>query len=172
MAFVVVPSRAEPVPVLWLCGPPGVGKTTVAWEIHQRLRADGVEAGFVDIDQVGMCFPEPEGDPGRHRMQAENLGAVVDGFRAAGATCVVVSGVVDAARGVHADLVPGAALTVCRLRAGREELRRRFLGRPGGDGQVEDVLREADALDAGGVGDVCVDTGGLSVAEAALRELA
>jgi hypothetical protein len=25
------------VPVLWLCGPPGVGKTAVGWEVYTRL---------------------------------------------------------------------------------------------------------------------------------------
>jgi hypothetical protein len=50
--------------------------------------------------------------------KAHDLGAVVANFRSAGARCVVVSGVVDAAYRVHADMIPRAALTVCRLRAG------------------------------------------------------
>ncbi len=50
-------------------------------------------------------------------------------FRSAGARCVIVSGVVDAAYRVHADMIPRAALTVCRLRAGWDELRLRFAGR-------------------------------------------
>jgi hypothetical protein len=54
---------------------------------------------------------------------------VVANYRAAGARCVVVSGIVDAPHRLHADLVPGAVLTVCRLRVDRDELRRRFLGR-------------------------------------------
>jgi tRNA uridine 5-carbamoylmethylation protein Kti12 len=29
------------IPVLWLAGPPGVGKTAVAWEIYQRLQRAG-----------------------------------------------------------------------------------------------------------------------------------
>ncbi|MDW6060029.1 hypothetical protein SAZ11_20960 [Streptomyces sp. FXJ1.4098] len=112
----------EPIPVLWLCGPPGVGKTEVGWEIYTELGRAGVAAGYVDVDQLGICYPEPASDPGRHLMQARNVGAVVAGYRAAGARCVVVSGVVDTARGVHADRIPGAALTVCRLRVGQDEL--------------------------------------------------
>ncbi|MDT0441466.1 hypothetical protein [Streptomyces johnsoniae] len=163
-------SAAARIPVLWVCGPPGVGKTTVAWEIHSRLKRAGIAAGYADIDQLGICYPEPASDPGRHRMQADNLGAVVSAYRAAGARCVVVSGVVDAARGVHTDRIPHAALTVCRLRAERDVLERRFTARDGaGADAVADVLREADALDAGGIGDVCVDTTGLPVAEVARR---
>ncbi|MES4904806.1 MULTISPECIES: hypothetical protein [unclassified Streptomyces] len=158
-----------PIPVLWLYGPPGVGKTEVGWEIFTGLRRAGIAAGYVDVDQLGICYPEPPSDPGRHLMQARNVGAVVAGFRAAGARCVVVSGVVDTARGVDADRITGAALTVCRLRAGHDELRRRLVGRTGSTVAVADALRDAEALDASGVPDVCVDTSGLSVTEVARR---
>ncbi|MGY0058531.1 hypothetical protein ACWY4P_18595 [Streptomyces sp. LZ34] len=159
----------DPIPLLWLCGPPGVGKTTVGWEIYSQLRRAGVETGYVDVDQLGMCYPEPESDPGRHLMQARNVGAVVAGFRTAGARCVVVSGVVDTAHGVHADRIPGAAPTVCRLSVGHDELRRRFLGRTGSTVVMADALRDAEAMDASDVADVCVDTSGLSVTEVARR---
>lgn len=159
----------DAIPVLWLCGPPGVGKTAVGWEVYAQLRGSGIQAGYVDIDQLGICFPEPPADPGRHRMQARNLDAVVANFRAAGARCVVVSGVVDADRGIHTDLIPHVALTSCRLRADREELRQRYLGRRWQVDQVDHVLTEADVLDAGAVADVCVDTSGRTVAEVAAQ---
>ena len=155
------------IPVLWLCGPPGIGKSTVGWEIFTQLTQAGIEAGYVDIDQLGICYPEPASDPGRHRMKARNLGAVVANYRAAGARCVIVSGVVDPGRGVPASLIPRAAVTVYQLRAGRDELRQRFLGRGGQAGLLDDVLSQADAMDASDVADVCVDTSGLPAAEAA-----
>ena len=156
----------DPIPVLWLCGPPGVGKSTVGWEIFAQLTEAGIEAGYVDIDQLGMCYPEPVSDPGRHRMKAQNLGAVVANYRTAGARCVIASGVVDPGRGVHAGLVPRAALTVCRLRVGRAELKQRFLGRGGQADMLAEVLSEADAMDASDFADVCIDTSGLPVAAA------
>jgi hypothetical protein len=52
-------------------------------------------------------------------------GAVVAGYRAAGARAVVVSGVVDPAKGVHVDKVPNAVPTTCRLRADAGDLSRR-----------------------------------------------
>ena len=154
------------IPVLWLCGPPGVGKTTVGWEIYSRLIESGVEAAFVDIDQLGMCYPAPADDPARHRMKARNVEAVLTNFEASGARCAVVSGVVDAARGVH---LPSVALTMCRLRVGRDELARRFAGRGSELDQADNALLEAEKLDAGNVAGVCVDTSGLSVAEVATR---
>ncbi|MEU7531139.1 AAA family ATPase [Saccharothrix sp. NPDC042600] len=158
------PARA--IPVLWLCGPPGVGKSTVGWAVYQRLLESGVDAGYVDVDQLGICHPEPASDPGRHLMQARNLDAVVANFAATGARCVVVSGVVDVGRGVPVELVPHAAITVCRLRLDPEEHRRRLAARGAPAGVVERALAEAGVLEPGVA--VSVDAGG-SVSEVADR---
>jgi adenylylsulfate kinase-like enzyme len=155
------------IPALWLCGPPGVGKTEVGWEVFTQLTRAGIAAGFVDIDQLGMCYPEIASDPGRHRMKAQNLGAVVANYQVAGARCVIVSGVVDPTQGVHAAMIPQAALTVCRLRADRDDIEQRFRGRGEQIDQLGDVLREADALDMSDFADVCVDTSALPVTEVA-----
>jgi adenylylsulfate kinase-like enzyme len=157
------------IPVLWLCGPRGVGKTAVGWAVYTTLRTAGIAVGFVDIDQLGMCYPDAPSDPGRHRMQARNLAAVVAGHRAAGARCVVVSGTVDTRHGVPVEELPGIALTVCRLRADPEQLTRRFVGREGPSAEVAQVLREAADLDAATVTDLCVDTTGLTVTEVSRR---
>lgn len=153
------------VPVLWLYGPPGVGKTAVGWEIYSELVRSGVQTGYVDVDQLGMCYPETAGDPGRHLMQARNLDGVIAGYRAGGASCVVVSGVVDPDRGVPRDELAGVALTTCRLRADDAELTWRFVGRQGGDDGLGQVLREAARLEAGAGADICVDTTGRTVAD-------
>ena len=155
----------DPVPVLWLCGPAGVGKSTIGWEIFSQLTDSGIEAGFVDIDQLGMCYPETPADPGRHWLKLRNLGAVVANYRAAGARCVIVSGIVDPPHRLHADLIPGAVLTVGRLRVDRDELKQRFLGRGEPADVVEEVLAEAEAMDATDFADLCVDTSGLPVPE-------
>lgn len=161
--------RRDLLPVLWLTGPPGVGKTTVAWEIFSSLTEAGTEAGYVDIDQLGICRPDPPGDPMRYRTQARNLGAVLGSFQAAGARCAIVSGVIDAEKGVYADASAGAAITVCRLRADPDELRTRFAGRPGGPGLVDEVLQHADALDHSRLTELCVDTTGLGVEQVVRR---
>src|SRR6266536_20097 len=133
-------------PVLWLYGASGVGKTTVTWELFVQLAREGVPTGYVDIDQLGMCYapptprhwaPEPAADPGRHRLKARALDAVVANFRDAGARCVVVPGVTDPVRGVETRLLPlrrpqdataypaappAATITLCRLRASRAVL--------------------------------------------------
>lgn len=59
------PSCADPVgragvPFLWLCGPPGVGKSAVGCEIFMQVYRSGIKASFLDFDQVGLCYPAPE----------------------------------------------------------------------------------------------------------------
>lgn len=176
-------------PVLWLYGASGVGKTTVTWELFVQLAVEGAAIGYVDIDQLGMCYgppnsqhwaPEPAADPGRHRLKTRTLDAVVANFRDAGAQCVVVPGVTDPVRGVDTHLVPHAMLTTCRLRAESADLARRLAarGRPSDD--LEQELAYSDALDRAFANDLCIDTTGLTVAEvvdrvragARLREIA
>jgi len=55
--------RDERHSVLWLCGPPGAGKSAVGWALYDGLARSGARAGFVDMDQLGMCFPAPPDDP-------------------------------------------------------------------------------------------------------------
>jgi hypothetical protein len=161
-------------PVLWLYGPSGIGKTTVTWELFARLVREGVPTGYVDIDQLGMCYaaptsqhwaPEPADDPGRHRLKARTLDAVVANFRDAGARCVIVPGVTDPVRGVHADLIPHAALTACRLRAEPADLGRRLAARGSPFTDFAQELAYAGALDRAFATEPCVDTTGLTVTE-------
>ncbi len=163
--------RSDPMPVLWLCGPAGVGKSTVSWQLFTELTDAGVPAGFADTGQLCMCYPAPAGDPGRDRIKAQNLDAVIASYQAAGARCLIVNGVVDPAVGVLRELLPHAALTVCRLRADRDEVAWRFTERQGPssalDELITDTLAEADGLDASDFADALVDTTDVPAAKVA-----
>ncbi len=150
------------VPVLWICGAPGSGKSTVGWEVRARLAAEGADVAYVDVDQLGICFPEPDGDPGRTRLQARVLARLVDGFAAEGARGIVVSGVTDSEDGPHGDLLENAALTVVRLTADEETLRERLTARGSAD-MVEGTLDDARVLARSRFADHVVDTAGVSV---------
>lgn len=166
-----VPPRKGTTPALWLFGPPGVGKTAVAWEIYQRLGRDGLACAYVDIDQLGMLYPESTSDPGRHRLKERNLDTVVANFARAGARGVVISGVVDPS-GVALGELGSMEMTLCRLRADPDQLRERLRSRRGSQpGIVENALREAEILDGSGLAVPVVDTTGLGIDEAAQQAL-
>jgi adenylylsulfate kinase-like enzyme len=148
-------------PVLWLCGPSGVGKSTVAWELFTRLPG----AGYVDIDQLGMCYPEIPSDPGRTVLEASILGRAVANFAAAGASSLVVSGYIDSRRGIHTEYLTQAAHTVLRMRCDQPELRRRLEVRARPGEQRESLLREAEILDRSSLAYPVLDTTGRTTDE-------
>jgi len=176
------------VPFLWLCGPVGVGKSVVGYEIFSKVCWSGIKAAFVDFDQVGLCYPVPADDPHNHRVKAGNLAVVWPVYRAAGARCLIAVGGVTSRADVqlYAGQVPDTDLTLCRLRATPERLTervyRRGLGRgpvipgppPAASKQVlaamaDEAIREAGELDAADFADLCVDTDGHNVAQVARR---
>jgi hypothetical protein len=108
------PAGTGIVPTLWLTGPHGVGKSAVGWQVFATIAASGSTVAYVDLDQLGFVRPEPaEG--------AEYLVLVGD---------IGESGALE--RYVRA--TPDGALTLCRLRAGPDELTARILARGRGDG--------------------------------------
>lgn len=174
------------VPFLWLCGPPGVGKSAVGYEIFMHVYRSGIKAGFLDFDQVGLCYPAPAGDPVNHGVKSQNLAAVWPVYRAAGARCLIAVGSVTSRETVllYAGRVPGTDLTLCRLRATPERLTERVFRRGLGRGPVipgppptkskqrlgamaAEAISEAAEMDAADFADVCVDTDGQSVAQVA-----
>jgi hypothetical protein len=150
------------------------------------LRA-GSAAAYIDLDQIGFCRPARAGDPGNHRVKARNLAAVWQTYRAAGAQCLVAVGPVenDATAKAYAAALPRAAITLCRLHAGADELTRRIMlrGQGGSWPQPGDPLAgqpttyllraaasaaaDAEALEHALHGALRIDTDRLSVADAA-----
>lgn len=166
--------RVHPVPMLFLSGPPGVGKTTVAWEIFGQLVDSGNSPAFVDLDLLGACWPVPDDDPHNERMKARNLGAMWQNYRAAGARCVLAAGVIESRDGLalYADAVPNAVPVLCRLYAGRQELADRIVRRGRERGADLDKLTRRAAqlsaqLERDDIADFRVDTDGRGVPEVA-----
>jgi hypothetical protein len=84
--------RDEGFPLLWLCGPPGAGKSAAGFEVFLRQLRAGVAAAYLDLDQIGFLSPAPADDPGGHRLKAGNLADVWRTYHAAGARRLVLSG--------------------------------------------------------------------------------
>jgi hypothetical protein len=178
---------SEPTPFLWLCGASGVGKSSVGWELLRQVTSAGIKSAYIDLDQISFARPAPEEDPENDQLKARNLAVMWPNYRDAGARCLIVSGIVT-----DPDVVPmtraavlGTALTVCRLRAGDEQLRARIFRRgygggpplPGDElpgrsdewlaGAADDSIREAGEMDRAGLGDFVVDTDDLTISAVA-----
>lgn len=153
----------SPAPFLWLFGPSGVGKTTVGWEIFHLLSTAGVHSAYVDADQLGLCYPAPDDDRDNHRLKAANLAAAWQGYKASGATCLILSGYVLTAAEValYTAAIPDTAPTLCRLRASHPTLRQRFIQRGWMLDHVDATLAEADDLDRTTLPATVLETDGL-----------
>ncbi|WP_086819914.1 AAA family ATPase [Allokutzneria sp. NRRL B-24872] len=128
--------------VLWVTGAPGTGKSTTGWGLFRRIAEQGGSVAYVDIDQLGLIGPPPGGGDASHAIKAANLARVLDRLRQRGVRQVIVSGIVDTARGVELD-----DLTLVCLRCDREDLRRRFLGRGSPESLLDKLFELAEQFD-------------------------
>jgi broad-specificity NMP kinase len=157
--------------VLWLCGPAGVGKSTVSWQLFNELADAGVRVAFADTDQLGMCHPAADEEPGRQRVKLQNVGAMIPNYRAAGAHYAIINGVIDPVSGLPAELLPQSTVMICRLRASQDEVERRFVARDGQSNDVAELLSEVRdeivGFDQSSFADACVDTTGVAQSDVA-----
>jgi adenylylsulfate kinase len=111
-------------------GTVGSGKTTVGAAVATELAARGEPVAFVDLDTLSEFWPAPVDDPFNTRIVATNLASVAKNFGEAGATALVMAGVVETTPGLASyQRAVGVPLVVVRLVAPREvidaRLRRR-----------------------------------------------
>ena len=148
-------------PVLWVCGAPATGKSTVAWQVFSDLADQGLSVGYLYIDQIGMLQPPPDADPSCHRFKVDNFAGMVRNYRAAGAQVLVVSGVIDPEHGNDfAEAAVEADITLCHLTVAEPTLRGRLAAR-GWPPEAADeaVIMMSDLADAPFVTTVINTTG-------------
>ncbi|MBV8911372.1 MAG: hypothetical protein JOZ89_11500 [Gammaproteobacteria bacterium] len=166
----------QPVPVLLLTGPVGAGKSTVAGEAARLLRDAHISHALVDLAHVADCFPVPPDDPWNERLTQRNLACLWANFQAAGAERLILCRVLEARsllRHVTAS-VPGAAITVVRLRVRRDVLEERIRVREAGRDPawyLGAAAYLAETLEQAGVEDFVVENEGRPAVEAAREAL-
>jgi len=120
--------REAEVPLLLLCGAPGTGKSSVAWEVYWLLMRKGVPVAHVDLDGIGYG---PPGHSGSFDLKFANVAALWRSYSDAGASGLVVSGLRRLQSDVRAcaAAVPGSAVTAVVLTVTAEEQRERIVTR-------------------------------------------
>jgi adenylylsulfate kinase-like enzyme len=122
---------SSPVPVLVLTGPVGAGKSTVGSEIGRLLREASVSYAIVDLPRIGDAWPSSPDDPWNERLIHQNLACMWANFREAGASRLVICRVLEERSLLDRirEAVPGANITVVRLRVPLEVLQERLRAR-------------------------------------------
>ncbi len=129
----MAPSIADAV---FINGTVGAGKTTTAEEVsrqegeHQRSGAGGVHA-LIDVDAVRRLRPSPPGGPFQAALSHANLRDLARNYRDAGATRLVLAGVLETAEEREAvrDALAVTRLLVVRLEAAPAVVEARLRGR-------------------------------------------
>ncbi|MGX6600641.1 adenylyl-sulfate kinase [Micromonosporaceae bacterium Da 78-11] len=120
-------SRSE---VLFLGGRSGVGKSSVAHEIHEQLSTAGVRHCLIEGDYLDMAYPAPW----EHHLGARNLAAMWANYRALGYRRLIYTNTVSvrftadltAAMGDDPRVI--AVLLTADDRTARQRLTRREIG--------------------------------------------
>ncbi len=153
-------------PVLWICGTAAAGKSVTAWALFQQKLNDDATCAYLDIDQVGMVYPESDTDPERLQLKADALNRLIPNYRAAGAQALIVSGILDpSAPANFADRFGDADVTFCLLDPGEVALHERILARGWDPGDAAEAVAETATLRSAEFVDEVIDTKGMTVAE-------
>jgi hypothetical protein len=124
----------DSVPVLLITGAVGAGKTTITGEASRLLREAGIAAAAVDLAVIGNCWPPPPDDQWNEDVIHRNLACMWANFRQAGAGRLLLCRVLETRSLLTRveEAVPGAEITVVRLRVPLETVRARITARESG----------------------------------------
>jgi len=155
-------------PVVIITGPVGVGKTTTAEALGELLIEHDIPHTMIDMDALTWTYPRPAGDRFNARLGLRNLADVTKNGRENGSTRLIVAGVIEARsdRDDYRNVIPGAEVTVVRLVAPIERIRKRIVLRSSsGAGSEAGVAWEKDRaaeliaiMDAADVADFSIET--------------
>ncbi len=167
----------QTIPVIVITGPVGVGKTTVASALSDRLIATNEPHALIDMDQLRQSYPRPAGDRFNMALGLRNLAALWANYRAAGAECLILADIVESPDDVEAyrAAVPNAEVTVVRLLASADTVGQRLAQRETGASLRWHQQRAAELvalMEKEAIGDVLVETDektALDIADEILR---
>ena len=162
----------NPITVIVITGPCGIGKTTLAFAVSELLGARNVPHAVVDMDSLRNCFPSPQNDPFHVQLGLQNLAAIWENYRQVGTECLVLADIVETpdAGDDYRRAVPNSQIVIVRLRASQEEIERRLRGRET-ESSIEWYLKRSaelsELMEARHIGDIIIDTDGHGIGEVA-----
>lgn len=156
---------SECIPVLVVTGPVGIGKTTTAGDISALLADAEIPHACVDVDALRDAWPAPSGDRFNTALGLKNLAAIWRNFQAAGAERVILADVVEQRGDLdgYRAAIPGAVVTLVRLRASVTILQARVAQREAGAGREWHLLRAAELaeqMDRDALEDILIEMDG------------
>jgi broad-specificity NMP kinase len=140
----------------------GSGKTSTAEALSALEAAAEHPHAVIDADDLRRNWPAPPGDPFQQELELQNLRALAENYRAAGAAHLIVAGVIERAGDVAryaaalGSTSTGAArMLLCRLTADPRVLETRLRARHDNDhaardwhlqraGELAGILQAAD----------------------------
>jgi chloramphenicol 3-O-phosphotransferase len=130
---------------VFISGTVGSGKTSSAEALGALEAAARHPHAVIDADDVRRFWPAPHGDPFQQELELQNLRALAENYRTAGAVHLIVAGVIERAGDVAryaaalGSTSTGAArMLLCRLTAEPRVLEARLRSRHAGDEAARD----------------------------------
>jgi adenylylsulfate kinase-like enzyme len=151
------------VSLLVISGPVGVGKTTVGESVSEMLDKRGLRHGLIDTDSLNRFFPRSPEDRFAEGLMVANLTAISPNFVAAGATHIILTGVVESPDHLRSyQRAAGADSTFfVRLRASPSVLKSRLIARESGtslEWHLNRAVELSAQMDANPFEDILLDT--------------
>ena len=162
--------------VIVITGPPGVGKSSTAIALSDRLAQRDFAHALIDMDHLRWNVPAPEDDPRNVQLGLKHLGWLAESYQDAGAQLLIVVDVVptEEPHSMFESAIPGSVVSIVRLRLPLEEIRERIRARePEGqhDWYMEKAALVVRIYDEFNIGDMVVDCGGQTSDEIARKIL-
>lgn len=140
--------QRQPISVLLLTGPTGVGKTVVADTIYEMFAGQNESIALINLDELGYVSPQSPDDPYNAQLRLKNLTAVWPNYVTAGARRVIIPYVIESTAAIERLrlALPGSNLTIIQLTAPLDTITKRIKHRDLGGSTRWHINRAAELI--------------------------
>jgi adenylylsulfate kinase-like enzyme len=133
---------------LLISGPTGVGKSAVADEVFELLKAKGVPVALVNIDELGYAAPVPVDDLFQEKLRLKNLAAIWPNYQALGSTAIIIPAVIEnqTTLDAYSNALPSTNFQIIHLAAPLKDIEERLRGRSMGGSLSWHISRAAELM--------------------------